>query len=174
MLTRNGDCFRGIVKLQGVTKNEDSWNLIILNICLYSRNCHQTMVTTMGFPGQQTSRTGHPGPDIQDIRHLGHQTSRTSDIQDIRYPGHQTSRTSDIQDIRHPGQIFQSHFWAKNYLSWMSDVLDIWCPGCLMSWMSDVLDIWCPGCLMSWISDVLDIWCPRCLMSWMSAVLDVP
>ncbi len=79
----------------------------------------------------------------------------TSDIQDIRHPGHQTSRTSDIQDIRHPGQFFQSHFWAKNYLSWMSDVLDIWCPGCLMSWMSNVLDVWCPGCLMS-------LFGPRC------------
>ena len=66
----------------------------------------------------------HRGPN-NDIRHPGHQTSRTSDIRDIRHPGHQTSRTSDIQDIRHPGQFFQSHFWAKNYLSWMSDVLDV-------------------------------------------------
>ena len=87
--------------------------------------------------------------DIQDIRHPGHQTSRTSDIQDIRHPGHQTFRTGN--------------FWPKN--GFEKTVLDVWCPGCLMSWMSDVLDVWCPGCLMSRMSDVLDVWCPGCLMS---------
>ena len=129
------------------------------------------LMRTMGFPGQQTSRTGHPGPDIQDIRHLGHQTSRTSDIQDIRYPGHQISRTSDIQDIRYPGHQASRTVFSKPFLGQKLPVLDVWCPGCLMYWMSDVLDVWCPGCLMSWMSDVPDVWCPGCLMSRMSYVI---
>ena len=54
-------------------------------------------------------------------------------------------------------QFFQSRFWHKNHLSWMSGVLDVWCPGCLVSWMSAVLDV------VSWMS-----------VSWMSPVLDFP
>ena len=64
---------------------------------------------TMGFPGQQTSRTGHPGPDIQDIRHPGHQTSRTSDIQDSFF------KAIFGPKITCPGCL----------MSWMSDVLDV-------------------------------------------------
>ena len=66
----------------------------------------------------------HRGPN-NDIRHPGHQTSRTSDIRDIRHPGHQTSRTSDIQDIRHPGHQTSRTVFSKPFLGQKLPVLDV-------------------------------------------------
>ena len=91
----------------------------------------QTLCQQMIFEAQKCTKktrsseiNEHRGPN-NDIRHPGHQTSRTSDIRDIRHPGHQTSRTSDIQDIRHSGQVISGPKMALKKLSWMSDVLDV-------------------------------------------------
>ena len=68
---------------------------------------------------------------------------------------------------------------------WMSDVVDVWCSGCLVWWMSHfthgVVDVLCGGChflpIVWWLSGVVDVlfypWCGGCLVWWMSSVVDV-